>query len=257
MVGAPLLERGGRQVNLTLLGEEFVQRGQSILAAVDELSDVAQSANDAFSGRLRLGIIPTIAPYLLPSITTQIQANFPTVQLQPREAITSTLVTDLLEHRLDMAVVALPVSEPALEEFALFDEAFVLVRPLKDAEKSPPSQDLLNASRLLLLEEGHCFRDQALSFCALDGTKLHEVMEGNSLSTLVQMVGAGLGLTLIPEMAIALEGRGNTTCIQRFDDIEPKRTIGLVWRRTNPMSAQFASLKDIVVQANALAIAAP
>ncbi|MEO0566901.1 MAG: hydrogen peroxide-inducible genes activator [Pseudomonadota bacterium] len=250
MVGAPLLERGTRKVRLTQLGEDFVARGRNILSAVEELGDIARSAQNDFYGDLKFGIIPTIAPYLLPSIVTAIQKHLPIANLKPREAITSSLVEDLLEHRLDIALVALPVSDPGLEEVAVFEEEFVLVRPVAERNKPVPPPEKLTTLRLLLLEEGHCFRDQALSFCTLDGTQPRDLMEGSSLSTLVQMVGAGLGLTLIPEMALPLEGRVRNTCIQRFSGAQPKRTVGLIWRKTNPMSEQFRFFKDVIARAN-------
>ena len=127
--------------------------------------------------------------------------------MELRESVTRSLIDDLQETRLDLAIVALPMSEPALQEFALFEEEFVLVRHRDEGGKPVPSPQMLQTMRLLLLEEGHCFRDQALSFCQFDEAQPHPLMEGSSLSTLVQMVGAGMGLTLIPEMAQTLETR--------------------------------------------------
>jgi len=158
-------------------------------------------------------------------------------------------VNDLLQHRLDIGIVALPISDPDLHEMPIFDEAFVLVRPTSEIDHPVPPPDVLKTMRLLLLEEGHCFRDQALSFCSLEGTQTNEVMEGSSLSTLVQMVGAGFGLTLIPEMALTLEGRADNICIQRFEGKEPRRSIGMIWRKSSPMSEQFTSWSNIVLNA--------
>lgn len=250
MVGAPLLERGGRQIHLTPLGEKFASRGREILSAVEELSDIARSAKTELYGDLKFGVIPTIAPYLLPAVIAAFKEHLPMVNLQPREAVTSTLVRDLMQHRLDIALVALPISDPKLEEVAVFEEEFILVRPASERHKPVPPPELLRTMRLLLLEEGHCFRDQALSFCTLDGTHSRDVMEGSSLSTLVQMVGAGLGLTLIPEMALGLEGRVENICVQRFRGAQSKRTVGLIWRKTNPMSERFRACNDAVSLAN-------
>ncbi len=246
MVGAPLVERTSRQVRLTALGEDFVDRTRNILAAVEELDDLVRSSTEALTGRLRLGVIPTIAPYLLPGIAKALAKAYPEVDLQPREAVTQALVEDLLEHRLDAALVALPVSEPSLIETPLFEEEFVLVRHQDDAADPIPSPDRLLKMRLLLLEEGHCFRDQALAFCAIDGTPVRDVMEGSSLSTLVQMVGAGIGLTLIPEIAVPFEARASGVHIDRFKQDIPRRTIGLVMRKTSPMAEQFDAINDIV-----------
>ncbi|MEO1688605.1 MAG: LysR substrate-binding domain-containing protein, partial [Pseudomonadota bacterium] len=202
MLGGPLVERTSRRVELTTLGEDFLSRAQEILIRVDDLEELVRSARDTLTGRLRLGVIPTVAPYLLPQIIQALGARFPELELQPRETITRALVDGLMASRLDVAIVALPISEPSLREFSLFDEEFRLVRPPGEAGRPAPSPAHLQTMRLLLLEEGHCFRDQALSFCEAQGARPRHIMEGSSLSTLVQMVGAGIGATLIPEMAL-------------------------------------------------------
>ena len=242
MFGAPLVERATRRVRLTGLGQDLFTRAQAILRAVDELEDLVRAAQGALSGELRIGVIPTVAPYLLPQILRELGGRYPALDLRPRETITKTLIQDLLDGRLDIGVVALPISEPALREFALFDEEFVLVRPAADAAEPAPSAERLPKMRLLLLEEGHCFRDQALSFCRLAGPQSRDLMEGSSLSTLVQMVGAGVGVTLLPEMALPIETRSADVCATRFPEPRPKRTIGVVWRKTNPLAEQFMEI---------------
>ncbi|HRM76334.1 MAG TPA: LysR substrate-binding domain-containing protein, partial [Paracoccus sp. (in: a-proteobacteria)] len=199
ILGTPLIERGTRQISLTPLGESFAARARDILRAVDELAQLGQAAQGALSGQLRIGVIPTVAPYLLPRIVQALAVRYPDLDLRPREAVTRRLIDDLAEGRLDTAIVALPVSEAGLTEVPLFAEEFLLVRPQKDAGKPVPSSDMLREMRLLLLEEGHCFRDQALSFCKMSPSVTRDMMEGSSLSTLVQMVGAGIGVTLIPQ----------------------------------------------------------
>lgn len=245
LLGAPLVERGGRRIRLTGLGEEFAARARAILRAVDELEDLRRAAHGPLAGRLRLGIIPTAAPYLLPEIIQALTRRFPGLDPRPKEAITQKLIQDLAEGRLDVAIVALPISEPALEEAPLFDEEFVLVRPLEDRGKSVPSNDRLHEMRLLLLEEGHCFRDQALSVCNLNASSTRELMEGSSLSTLVRMVGAGIGVTLIPQMAVDTETRASPVYVSRLTEPRPSRTIGMVWRKSNPLSEQFVQIADI------------
>ena len=249
LVGAPLVERGGRRIRLTGLGEEFAGRARSILRAVDELEDLGRAAHGPFAGRLRLGVIPTVAPYLLPDIIKGLARLYPGLDPRPREAITQRLIEDLAEAKLDVAIVALPVSEPALEEMPLFDEEFVLVRPLEDAGKPVPASERLHEMRLLLLEEGHCFRDQALSVCNIAPASTRALMEGSSLSTLVQMVGAGIGVTLIPQMAVETEMRSSSVSTAHLAEPRPTRTIGMVWRKTNPLSTQFARIADIVREA--------
>jgi LysR family transcriptional regulator, hydrogen peroxide-inducible genes activator len=244
ILGAPLVERGARQISLTPLGEEFALRAREVLRAVDELGALAQASAGPLSGRLRLGVIPTVAPYLLPRLIRVLAERFPEVDLRPREAVTPKLVRDLHEGRLDLALLALPVNEPSLAENALFDEEFLLVRHASAQDLPVPPLVDLPASPLLLLEEGHCFRDQAIAACKLPQGPSGELMEGSSLSTLVQMVGAGIGVTLIPEMAAAVESRSAPVVLHRLTESRPGRTIGLVWRRSNPLSDRYADLGD-------------
>lgn len=252
ILGAPLVERGNRHIRLTSLGEEFAARARVILRAVEELGDLARASHGPLTGRLRVGVIPTVAPYLLPWLMKVLVEHFPGLDLRPRESVTQKLIEDLLEGRLDMAIVALPVSEPALSEHALFDEEFVLVRPPEDAGKPVPKPEHLREMRLLLLEEGHCFRDQALSFCKPSSGPPRDLMEGSSLSTLVQMVGAGIGVTLIPQMAVPVETRSASVSVARLAAPRPTRCIGLVWRKTNPLSDQFRRIGEIVGACDAL-----
>ena len=244
--GATLVERGARKVRLTRLGEDVLSKAREVLVTVEELEDLMRAAKGPLAGRFRLGVIPTVAPYLLPATIAALNARFPEIDLELRESVTQSLVQDLRESRLDAAIVALPISEPALREFALFKEEFVLVRPAQDADKPVPSPDMLRTMRLLLLEEGHCFRDQALSFCDMTQTQPRQLMEGSSLSTLVQMVGAGMGVTLIPEMALPIETRSADVSIARFPTPRPARTIGMIWRKSNPLADQLMQVGAIV-----------
>ena len=245
-LGAPLFDRSARAIRLTGFGEEFATRARDILRLVEELEDSARIARDQMAGRLRLGVIPTVAPYLLPQVIAELTRVYPALDLQLRETITPKLLAELAEGRLDCAIVALPVSEPALIEVPLFSEDFVLVRPLAEAGLSAPNARDLREMRLLLLEEGHCFRDQALSFCKLQAAAPREVMDGSSLTTLVQMVGAGIGVTLIPEMAVAVETRLAPVAVTRFAAPAPARQIGMVWRRSSPLARQLAAIAEVV-----------
>jgi LysR family hydrogen peroxide-inducible transcriptional activator len=245
-LGAVLLERGARQVRLTKFGEEVVRRARDILRAVDELGDFARASHDRLAGRLRIGMIPTIAPYLLPTVIGNLTRMHPELDIHVRETLTQKLILELAEGRLDAAIVALPVSEPSLTEVALFAEDFLLVRP-RDAEGTPvPSAEMLREMRLLLLEEGHCFREQALSFCGMQSAPPRETLDANSLSTLVQMVSSGIGVTLIPEMAVAVETRSASVSIARFDKPPPSRTIGMIWRKTTPLAGQLEQISDVI-----------
>lgn len=250
-IGTPLFERNARQVRLTGFGEQFSARASEILRAVDELTDLARASRDSLVGRLRIGIIPTVAPYLLPAIIGNLTHRHAGLDIRLRETVTPKLIQELNEGRLDTAIVALPVSEPAFTEVALFSETFVLVRPGEDEGKPVPNAETLREMRLLLLEEGHCFRDQALSFCSMNASLPRELLDGSSLSTLVQMVSAGIGVTLIPEMAVPVETRSANVAVARFDEPEPSRTIGMIWRRTSPLADQLMQVAEIVREAAA------
>jgi LysR family hydrogen peroxide-inducible transcriptional activator len=245
-LGSALFERAAREIRVTSFGDAFGKRVREILKAVDELEDLARASRDRLVGRLRIGVIPTIAPYLLPQIIGDLTRIYPDLEIQVRETMTSNLIAELGDARLDLAILALPISESAFEEVALFSEDFVLVRPIGDQDASPPTVEALRQMRLLLLEEGHCFRAQALSFCSMTSASPRESLDGSSLSTLVQMVGAGLGVTLIPEMAVAVETRSAPVAIARFKSPKPSRLIGMIWRKSSPLTQRFHEIADIL-----------
>src|SRR5271155_3995693 len=245
-LGGVLLERSARQFALTTFGEEVAQRVRDILRSVDELGDFARASHDQLAGRLRVGMIPTIAPYLLPTVIGNLTRLHPELDIHVRETLTPKLIAELREGRLDTAIVALPVSEPSLLEVALFSEHFLLVRPGEDEGTPVPNSKTLGAMRLLLLEEGHCFRDQALSFCNMQSSPPRELLDASSLSTLVQMVSAGIGVTLIPEMAVAVETRSASVSLARFESEKPSRTIGMIWRKTSPLAKQLLQISEVV-----------
>lgn len=245
-LGVVLVERDARHARLTKFGEELAIRVNQILRAVDELGNLARASHGQLVGQFRIGMIPTIAPYLLPALIADLAHSHPEVDIHMREAITSRLIQELSEGRLDAAILALPVSEPSLTEVTLFSENFLLVRPATDAGSPVPAPDKLREMKLLLLEEGHCFRDQALSFCKMPTGRPREALDASSLSTLVQMVGAGLGVTLIPEMAVALEARSAAVAVARFKEPQPLRSIGMVWRKASPLARQLLQLSEVV-----------
>ncbi len=249
-LGTVLVERGARQVRLTKFGEEAALRVRDILRSVDELGDFARASRDRLAGRLRIGMIPTIAPYLLPAVIGDLARMHPELDIHVREALTSKLIQELVEGRLETAIVALPVSEPSLTEVGLFAENFLLVRPGEDEGTPVPSCETLREMRLFLLEEGHCFRDQALSFCNMQSSLPRETLDASSLATLVQMVGAGMGVTLIPEMAVAVETRSASVSVARFKDPQPSRTIGMIWRKTSPLAGQLLQLAEVVCRSS-------
>lgn len=238
-LGAPLFERGRREARLTAFGEQVMTRARAILRAVDELGDFARARRGAFAGRLRLGVIPTVAPYLLPRLLGDLEQAFPGLETSVREAVTPRLMEDLGEGRLEAAILALPAGDPSLVEASLYEEAFALIRPLGEAGRPAPSPERLKEMRLLLLDEGHCFRDQAIAFCGLATGARREALDAASFTTLAQLVAAGHGVTLIPEMAVAVETRLAGVAATRFPAPEPRRRIGMVWRRTSPYGADL------------------
>jgi len=244
-LGVGVFERGPRHVRLTAFGEDLALRVREILRGVDELGEMARAAQDGLMGRLRIGVIPTIAPYLLPGLIGQLGPRFPALDVDVRETVTPKLIEELGDGRLDTAIVALPVLEEAFEEVPLFDEQLMLVRPKAQADAPVPTAAELSKLRLLMLEEGHCFRDQALSFCNLQGAQ-RSGLEGSSLSTLVQMVGAGIGVTLIPEMAVPVETRSAPVAVSRFAAPAPTRMVGMIWRKTNPLADQLREIAQVV-----------
>ena len=246
IVGCQLIERHARNIRLTTFGEAFATRIRAILRAVDDLDEFARAASNAMISRLRLGIIPTIAPYMLPAVIGHLGYHLPDLDLHVRETTTPKLLQELDEGRIDAAILALPISDPALTEVTLFAEEFMLVRPAEDADKPVPDAATLKEMRLLLLEEGHCFRDQALSFCKLKSGLPNEGLDGSALSTLVQMVGAGIGVTLIPEMAVKIETSAASVAVARFDQPRPGRTIGMVWRKGSALAPQLSEVSEVV-----------
>mgnify|MGYP001815016992 CR=1 FL=1 len=245
-LGTPLFERTARQVRLTRFGEDFAPRVRDILRSVDELGDFARASRSALIGRFRIGVIPTIAPYLLPTLIGNLQRSHPGLDLHVRETLTPKLVRELGQGHLDTAIVALPLSESAFTQVALFEENFVLVRPSAQECEPRPDASALHNMRLLLLEEGHCFRDQALAFCNTPGAVARTGLDGSSLSTLVQMVGAGIGVTMIPEMAIRVETQSAAVNCTAFSGPQPGRTIGMIWRKSTPLSDELREIADVV-----------
>lgn len=257
-LGLSLVERASKNIRLTSLGSQTLLRIQDILRSLDDMGTFAERASQGAAGMLRLGVIPTIAPYLLPDVVAQMGARRPDLEIRLRESQTATLIQELEDGLLDLALVALPISGRGLGQHALYEEEFVLVRPLAEAADPIPSAEQLRLMRLLLLEEGHCLRDQALEFCSLQSALgSREVMDASSLSTLVQMVGVGLGVTLLPETAVPVETLSAQVSVARFAKSIPRRTIGLVWRGDGPAAQILNDLNEIIPDAAKQKLAPP
>ena len=252
-LGIQLLERGRNGVMLTEGGKEIAQRAARVLADVRDIVDVARRQGNVLSGPLGLGVIPSVAPYILPQLLPMIRDTFPDLDLHIRETQTQTLVNELADGQLDLLLLALPVEHPDIETVRLFDDRFLLAMATSHrmSNRVKVTPDLLEDDRLLLLEEGHCMRDQALAFCNLRRIENINTFGASSLSTLVQMVAHGLGMTLLPELAVPLESRRGDIHLMRFADPEPQRVIGLAWRRSSPRKRHFAELGQMISAAAA------
>ena len=235
-------------MQLTVEGKEMALRASRILAEVRDLSDFARQRASLLSGALHLGVIPSVAPYVLPPLLPMLREQYPGLDLHIRETQTQALLQQLLDGTLDLLLLALPVKHPEIETMA------PVRGPLPSGAAAHASQqgrvrataDLIKEDRLLLLEEGHCLRDQALAFCQLRQVDSINTFGASSLSTIVQMVANGLGLTLLPEISVALETRHADIRVMRFAEPEPSRTLGLAWRSTCSRKRDFVEVGRLI-----------
>jgi LysR family transcriptional regulator, hydrogen peroxide-inducible genes activator len=249
-IGMQLVERRPGDIALTDTGLEVAQRAERILAATRDLVDYARH-RDILAGHLRLGIIPTVAPYVLPRVLPRLQSRYPQLRIEVRETQTKALLQELAGGDLDTVMLALPAEGADVETLPLFDDRFLLAVPATDprpAHRRVAAAEV-EQQRLILLEEGHCLRDQALAFCRPPRGDAPASLGATSLATVMQMVANGYGVTLLPEIAAGVEASDNRVELLRFVDPQPARTIGLAWRRTSPRKRDFAALGEIVTEA--------
>jgi LysR family hydrogen peroxide-inducible transcriptional activator len=248
-LGVDLIERRPGEIAVTETGIEVARRADHILAATRDLVDFARH-RDVLSGPLKLGIIPTLAPYLLPRVLPLLQARYAALRLDVRETQTDTLVEELAAGALDCLLLAMPVEGADVETIVLFDDRFLLAAPA--AEPLPKRRVTVadvDQRRLILLEEGHCLREQALAFCASKTRDAPAGLGATSLATVMQMVANGYGVTLVPEIAADVEVRDARVKLTRFAAPEPGRVIGLAFRRTSPRRKDFNALGAVVKEA--------
>jgi LysR family hydrogen peroxide-inducible transcriptional activator len=252
-LGVAVVERRPGEVMLTDVGREIARRADDVLTASRDLVDFARHRGGLLTGRLTLGVIPSLAPYLLPRILPLLQTRFPELRLELRETQTRQLVEDIKSGALDAAMLALPVGEPDIDTIALFEDLFLLAVPSGDPrpEATRVAAEDIDQSRLILLEDGHCLRDQALAFCATAALSRGAGAGGtafgaSSLTTVMQMVAGGYGVTLIPQIAADVERRDDRVKFLRLKNPQPGRSIGLAFRRTSPRKADFAALGEVV-----------
>lgn len=245
-LGIQLVERGRRQrVLLTPVGEKIVAKARRMLQTAQEIEQLAQLAQDPLRGELKLSVIPTLAPYLLPHIVKPLKQTFAGLELLLYETQTAPMLAQLHSGELELGLLALPIESEGLETLALFEEAFYLaVYPgHRLASQSQVQLDDLQEETLLLLDDGHCFRDQALEVCFSAGAHEKTSFRGTSLETLKQMVAARSGLTLLPELAVSPDLE--LICIP-FAPPAPTRQIGLVWRQGSPRQEAFEAIGQTI-----------
>jgi LysR family hydrogen peroxide-inducible transcriptional activator len=245
-LGVELIERTPRAIHLSAVGERVVDTARKILAGTHEIQGLAQAARDPEAGSLRLGIFPTLAPYLLPHVVPLLHQRFPRLELLLREEKSPVLVDEVREGRLDVALMAQP-QRSDLTEVPLFREEFLLAlptgHPLGRRERVAVSD--LEGEDVLLLDEGHCLRDQALSVCHLAGARERRGFRATSLETLRQMVVAGVGITLLPRLALSTDP-GSSLVVREFSAPVPRRDIALYWRPRHPAAAFFERFADVL-----------
>jgi LysR family transcriptional regulator, hydrogen peroxide-inducible genes activator len=246
-----LFERDRRTVLVTTIGAAVISRARETIAAANRVVDTARGAAEPLTGRLRLGIIPTIAPFLLPTVLPTLRRRYPRLQLILREERTATLLSQLDAGVLDAAVVALPVAGD-LAVAALYREEFWLAVPRghRLARRATVREPELGGHEVLLLEDGHCLREQALAVCSSAGARESSELRATSLTTLWQMVAGGLGVTLIPARAgAAMAGRNSGVECVRFAGTAPGRDVGLVWRMSSARGRELSLLTAVLTPA--------
>ena len=246
LLGVTLVERTRRVVRFTPLGTRIAAKARRVLREGDELADMARAAGKPLSGELRMSVIPTIAPFLLPRLLPKLRADWPDLKLYLREEVTPAACDSLHRGHVDCILLALPYQCGDIEVAELFDDRLYVAFP--DDTPDPPARippEAIDEHRLLLLEDGHCLKDHVLSVCNRPELRAEAAMLGTSLHTLVQMVDNGLGMTLLPQMALDAGILNNTRIIARPLDTErPSRKIALVWRSGSPREKEFRLLGD-------------
>jgi LysR family hydrogen peroxide-inducible transcriptional activator len=251
-LGTALVERVGRGIQLTSAGTDLADRARQILQDTDDLVDTARRSTSELRGRLRIAAIPTVAPYLLPRFVPLLRDRHPEVETHLRELQTPRLVPALARGEIDLGLMALPVEDDSLDHVTILEDPFMVAldpsHSFATADDVPV--DHLVGEAVLLLEDGHCLRDQALEICSRVGAEENGDIQATSLATLCQMVAAGMGVTLLPRSARAVEAREGTGIVVRpFRDAAPSRKLVLTWRRRSPAAPLYRELGELTRQA--------
>jgi LysR family hydrogen peroxide-inducible transcriptional activator len=248
-LGVQLIERGTRRASMTTAGERIVARARAMLEASDDIVEIAKSFADPLAGRLRLALLPTIGPYLLPRVTPRLRKALPRLELMLYEYQTATLLARLRAGEIDAGILALPVDLDGLDVMPLYDEPFVLAAPSTHrlAKSGPLRTADLAGEAVLLLEDGHCLRDQALDVCNRVGMHEKQDFRATSLETLRQMVASGVGVTLLPELATrGAYGAARGITVRAFARPAPMRRIGAVWRTTSARREAIEAVARVI-----------
>ena len=251
LIGVTLVERTRRVVRFTPLGEQIVTKARQVLREADELGDLARAAGRPLSGEMRMSVIPTIAPFLLPSVLPRLRREYPELKLFLREEPSAAACEGLQHGRVDCVLLALPYGCGEVERAPLFDDRLFLAFHKDEMQPAPPSVGPydIDETRLLLLEDGHCLKDHALAACNRPELRADAAMMGTSLHTMVQMVDNGLGVTMLPEMALNAGILNGTDVVARPLDAEnAARSIALVWRKASPRERDFRLLAGILAE---------
>lgn len=251
LIGVTLVERTRRVVRFTPLGLRVVEKARKVMREAEELGDLVKAEGKPLSGELRLGVIPTIAPFLLPRILPPIREDWPELKLFLREETSAAACDSLNRGQLDCVLLALPFACGDVESEVLFEDRLYVAYPEGEHLPDQVRPDQIDAERLLMLEDGHCLKDHALSACNRPELRAEARMLGTSLHTLVQMVDNGLGVTMLPKMALDAGILNGTNVVSRPLDAEhPTRTIALVWRKASPRGKEFLMLADVLRRAH-------
>lgn len=247
-LGVTLIERAPRQAMLTPAGRDIAERARRIVAEVEQMKESARRSQDPEAGTIRLGVFPTLGPYLLPHVVPRIRARFPRLELLLVEEKSDVLLSRLREGKLDAGLLALPLHDEQLHTEFLFEEPFLLAVPEHHplAKRKTLALKELADQRLLLLEDGHCMRDQALDVCQMSGASEKSGFQATSLETLRQMVAADVGVTLLPTLAIKPPvARSESIHLLGFHDSQPSRRIALAWRKSSAMHEFLQNLAEV------------
>lgn len=246
ILGKEVVDRSRRKTTLTPFGKDVLSSAKIIMDEINNIGMRARTGQEPFSTPLKLGVIPTIAPYLLPDILPALHTEFPQLDVQLYEDLTANLLDKLQRRQIDVALMAFPYEQPGIDSHIIFEEPFVLAAHKDIAPAKSIGLDFLEDKDILLLEDGHCLRDHALQACKLRNPAQKKTFSATSLATLIQMVSHGYGMTLLPDMAAQPGALPDNITLVHFKNPAPTRQIGLAWRESDPNVRDYKLLADTI-----------